>query len=215
MDLDRWAPAPTWRGTAAFVIASGPSLTQEVCDKIRGHNAIVINATFRLAPWAPIWFFTDGGFYEKYWDAVEAWPHKIVTLSKAAKRDLGDRVDLLNAEGDPSMPLLDFPPPGYHAVAQGRTSGHTAVSVAVAHRPALLGLIGFDMRVVDGREHHHAEYKGPRDISVYDSDYVPAFAGWDAAALRAGVKIWNCTPGSAVKEFEFADVDEVIACAHS
>jgi hypothetical protein len=200
---------------AAFVIASGPSLTRDVCDKIRGHNAIVVNASFRLAPWAPILFFTDSSFYEQYWDAVEAWNGEIVTLSKAAKRDLSDRVQLLASEGDPSLPLLDFPPAGAPAVAQGRTSGHTATSVAVAHRPAHLGLVGFDMRVVDGREHHHAEYKGPRDLDVYASDYVPAFVGWNAAALRAGVKIWNCTPGSAVNEFEFADVDEVIACARS
>jgi hypothetical protein len=196
------------------VIASGPTLTREVCDKLRGQNAIVVNASFRLAPWAPIWFFTDGSFYEQYWDAVEAWNGEIVTLSKAAKRDLGDRVKLLAAQGDPSLPLLDFPPAG-SAVAQGRTSGHTAISIGVGHRPEHLGLVGFDMRTVDGREHHHAEYNGPRDLGVYASDYVPAFAGWNAAALRVGVKIWNCTPGSAVNEFEFADVDEVIACAHS
>ncbi|RVD44205.1 hypothetical protein EN742_02960 [Mesorhizobium sp. M4A.F.Ca.ET.020.02.1.1] len=204
-----------WRGTTAFVIASGPSLNLAVCDKVKGFNAIVVNASFRLAPWAPIWFFTDGSFYEDYWDAIEAWQGEIVTLSKAAKQDLGDRVHLLSAEGDPSLRLREFPLAGYHSVAQGRTSGHTAVSVAVAHRPAHLGLVGFDMQVVDGREHHHDEYAGPRDLGVYASDYVPAFAGWNAAALRAGVKIWNCTPGSAVKEFEFADVDEVIACAHS
>jgi hypothetical protein len=62
---DYWTPEPWWIGQTAFVLASGPSLTQEVCDKVMGRNAIVVNMSFRLAPWAPIWYFTDGGDLRK------------------------------------------------------------------------------------------------------------------------------------------------------
>lgn len=76
-----------------------------------------------------------------------------------------------------------------------------------------IALVGFDMRIVDGREHHHVEYGGPRDTGIYDREFVPAFAGWNADALKAGVEIVNCTPGSAVTEFPFADLDEVVGCS--
>ena len=47
---------PDWSGKTAIVIASGPSLTDEQCNAARatGFDTIVVNATFRRAPWANI-----------------------------------------------------------------------------------------------------------------------------------------------------------------
>ncbi len=209
---DYWTPEPFWKGEDVFVLASGPSLTQDVCDKIKGRNAIVINASFALAPWARVWYFTDGHIYEKYREQVFAWPGDIVTMSKAAKAELNKRVKRVQGRGDPSLPMGEFPPLGSPVIWQGRSSGHTAISLAIALGAKRVMLLGYDCRIVDGREHHHAEYAGPRDHEIYAREFVPAYAGWNAAALRAGVEILNCTEGSAVNEFPFADLDEVLAC---
>jgi hypothetical protein len=62
------------------------------------------------------------------------------------------------------------------------------------------------------REHHHSEYvMKPRDLFIYESDFIPAFRGWHAAAREIGCEIVNCTPGSAIPEFPFRDLDEVLA----
>lgn len=215
METEFWTPEPWWRGRTVFVMASGPSLTHEVCNKVRGHPAIVVNASVMLAPLAPVWFFTDSSFYEAHRELVAAWPGEVITMSKAAKRELGDRVKRVKGEGDPSLPFATFPPLGSEVIRQGRTSGHTSIALAIALGASRVTLLGFDMRVVDGREHCHTEYSGDRDLSLYAADYVPAFAGWRAAAERASVDIVNCTPGSAITEFRFADLDEVVACARS
>lgn len=212
---DFWTPEPLFWGETVFVLASGPSLTQDVCDKVKGHKAIVVNASYKLAPWAPVWYFTDGHIYEKYTDDVLSWPGEIVTMSVTAKEELDQGVKRVKGEGDPAFPFVSFPPVGHHAIRQGRSSGHTAVSLAIALGASRVPLLGFDMRVVDGREHHHDEHKGPRDHEQYAREFVPAFAGWNAAALASGVEIYMCTPGSAVTEFPFAALDEVLSCAQS
>jgi hypothetical protein len=66
-------------------------------------------------------------------------------------------------------------------------------------------LVGYDMRVVDGREHHHAEYSGPRDLDQYAREFVPAFNGWRAAAEAVGAEIVNATPGRRCRNFRFVD----------
>ncbi len=215
-EFEYWTPEPCWRGETVFVLASGPSLTQAICDKVRARNAIVINKSFRLAPWARVWFFTDSSIYEAHRDDVKAWPGEIITMSRTAKRELNKAVKRVKGEGDPAFPFLRFPPLGHPAIRQGRSSGHTAISLAIALGASRVALLGFDMRFVDGREHHHSEYTGPRDPDLYQREFVPAFAGWNAAAVASGVSIVNCTPGSAVTEFPFVDLDEVLAsCARS
>ena len=120
-----------------------------------------------------------------------------------------DKILRVKGEGDPVFPP-DF---ASRPIQQGRSSGHTAIALAIALGASVVVLLGYDMRVVDGREHHHAEYTEPRDLEQYERDFVPAFAGWDEAALKVGVQVFNCTPGSALLEFPFRNLDDVLACA--
>ncbi len=209
MSGEFWTPEPIFAGQTVFCLASGPSLTPEICERIRGRPALAINSSCMLAPWADL-YFTDSSWYEARREIVANWPGRVFSMSKTAKRELPDKVLKIKGEGDPRLFRGDFPPLGSPVIRQGRTSGHTGISLAIALGASTTGLLGYDMRPVDGREHCHAEYKGNRDLSVYATDYVPAFAGWDAAAKAAGAKILNCTPGSAITEFEFADLDEVL-----
>jgi len=209
---DYWTPEPWWKGETFFVLASGPSLTREVCEKIRGQNAIVINASFRQAPWAPVWFFIDSSIYERYREFVKVWPGEVITMSRTAKRELNKRVKRVKGSGDPtSAATVRFPPVGSEAIRHGRNSGQTAIGLGIALGGTRCGLLGFDCRVVDVREHHHDDYVGTnRDLDVYAREFAPGYAGWRAAALAAGVEIFNCTPGSAIKEFPFASVDRML-----
>lgn len=206
-----WTPEPLFAGQTVFVLASGPSLTPEVCRKVEGRPSIVVNSSVLLAPWADVWFFTDSGVYDRHKNIVASFRGLVVTMSKKAKREMPDRVRRVQAEWMPG-----FPKAGTSPIRQGRSSGQTAIGLAVAMGAARIAGCGFDMRTVDGREHHHDEYAGrPRDLAVYDREFLPAFKGWHAAALSAGVEIVNCTPGSAVTEFPFATLDEVLSCARS
>jgi hypothetical protein len=208
---DYWTPAPIWSGQTAHVIASGPSATPEVIERLRGQNVVVVNSTVLSAPWAPVWFFQDTGvvFQNRSTiarvsrDGVDmaafaaGFSGLVVTTSRRVKAAMPS-VRLVKA---PSM-KKGFPPPGSAEIRSGRSSGQTAISVSVGMGAVRVELHGFDMRVVDGREHHHREYEArQRNLTVYERHFLPAFTGWNAQAIAAGVMIVNATPGSALREF--------------
>jgi hypothetical protein len=221
-----WTPEVLFRGETVVCIASGPSLTQDICDRIGRAQAdglcrsIVVNSSCRLAPWSDVLFFTDNGWFEQRRELVANWPGLVVSMSRLAKREMPDKVRRVKGVGDPSWPPrlpgmpkhLGFPKPGTQ-LHQGRNSGNTAVSLAIAMGAARVLMVGYDCRIVGGREHHHDEYKGPRDLAIYENEFAKAFNGWNEAAQNSGVAILNCTPGSAITEFPFADLSEELACS--
>lgn len=238
-----WTPELLFLGETVVCIASGPSLTPEVCERIRAAQTegkcrvIVVNSSCTLAPWADVLFFTDSGWYDARKELVARWPGLVVTMSRQAARELNapgmplhmGRLRVLRVKGcgDPDSPprvrvapgvlpkVPGFPDLGSPEIQQGRNSGNTAVSLAIAMGAKTVLMVGYDCRLVGGREHFHSEYKGPRDLSLYDNEFKRAFNGWNEAARASGVEILNCTPGSAITEFKFANLDEVLSCAAS
>jgi hypothetical protein len=210
-EFEFWTPEPLFRGETVFCLASGPSLTQAIADKVKGRRTIVVNTSVNLAPWADVLFFTDSGWYEPRRDLVAGFEGLVISMSRTAKREKPDKVKRVQGIGDPTMgPGGGFPPQGAPGIRQGRSSGHTAIALAIALGASRVVLVGYDMRVVDGREHCHGEYTGPRDLDQYAREFVPAFAGWHADAEAVGVEILNATPNSAVTEFRMVDLKEVL-----
>ncbi len=221
-----WTPEPLFTGETGFVLARGPSLTHAIANQVRGRAAIVVNSSYLLAPWAPVLFFTDNGWYMAHRKVVEEWPGLVVTVSRMAKRELDDpknerttpRILRTKMHGDPTAPRWPpgmpktpgFPPVGSGLVKQGRNSGNTAVALAAAMGAARIALLGFDCQVVNGREHHHNDYTGGRDLTIYTTEFQKAFDGWCEAGINSGVEIVNCTHGSAIKEFPFVRLEEVL-----
>lgn len=207
-ELEYWSPEPLFKGETIFCLASGPSLTAEVCDQVGGRCTIAVNSSAVLAPCASVLFFTDSSWYEQRRELVANWAGLVMSMSKTAKRELPDKVKRVKGEGDPDTPPNFDRGPG--AIQQGRSSGHTAVSLAIALGASRVVLLGYDMRFVEGREHFHGEYKGPRDVAIYQRDFIPGFAGWNEAARVAGAEIVNATEGSALKEFPIVQLGEIL-----
>lgn len=212
---DYWTPEPIWSGQQAHILASGPSATPDLIESLRGGNVIVINSTVLSAPWAPVWFFQDwaavldrvrGQFVPRLSrDGIDmaaraaSFAGLAVTTAWRAKEAV-PQLRLVR-----SQRMAAFLPSGSPVIRHGRSSGQTAIALAIAFGATRIDLHGFDMRAVDGREHHHREYEGrQRDVSIYARDFLPAFHGWHAAALAVGVSIVNATPGSALREFPLA-----------
>lgn len=218
-DIPFWAPEPIFDRQTVYCLASGPSLTREVADLVKGRPTIVVNSSAGVAPWATVLFFTDCSWYEPRRQLVADWPGHVMTMCKTAKRELGEKAWLLKTCGDPDLPC-EFPAVGSGLVRQGRSSGHTAISAAIACAAPRVVLVGYDCRVVGGREHCHDEYlvngrltyanerEDPRwnNKREYSTVFVRGYQGWNAAAARAGVQILNATPGSAITEFPFVDL---------
>lgn len=217
-----WFAEPIFAGQTVFCLASGPSLVDQAA-LVRGRPTIVVNSSVILAPWASALFFTDCSWYEPRRQLVADFGGLVFSMCRVAKRELPDKVKRIRTCGDPDLPC-EFPPAGSGQVRQGRSSGHTAISIAIAGGAACAVLVGYDCRVVAGREHCHDDYlvDGRREYAVekddprwnnkydYASVFVPGYAGWKEAAARAGTKILNATPGSAITEFDQVDLVDML-----
>lgn len=199
-----WTPPPIWTGATAFCLAGGPSLRGADLETLRGRHVIAVNSSCHIAPWAEILFFTDNSWFEQHEAIVAGWPGEVVTCSRAAKVKWPDRVKRIHAET-----RADFPPPGSPIIRQGRSSGHTAVALAIALGAARVVLLGYDMRIVEGRSHHHDDYRC-RDGAVYSGEFIPGFDGWAETAARIGAEILNATPGSALTQFPMIGIEAVL-----
>lgn len=178
-----WTPEPLLAGETVFLLAGGPSLMLETADRLRGRRVMVINSSYRLAPWADFLFFMDLPWFQRRREIVEAWPGMAITTSVDAKL---------------AMPRLRLVP------LDGASSGHSAIQLAFAMCAARIVLLGYDMRKINGRSHHHDEYD-TEDPQMFVT-FLRYFAGWSALYPN----VINCTPGSALTEFPTAALDDVL-----
>jgi len=197
-----WQPYEIFPGRTAFLLGGGPSLTAGQVERIRGHGVVfAINSSAKLCPWADVLYFTDCNWFEDNRALVMDWPGIVVTASRLAKAEAPDRLLRVDLDERP-----DFAGPGLKC---GRSSGHIALSLAIALGCKRVVLLGYDMRIVDGRSHFHTEYP-TQDDKMYAQEFVRGFSRWNAAAERAGVEVLNATPGSALLEFPMVTLDEVL-----
>ena len=191
-------------GGTVFILGGGASLRGFDFGRLRGRHVIAINALGHDAPFADILYFRD-----RLWlkDAsnlalVSNWSGMVVT--ECRHNSIPDHVHRIAAQPMEHFTVNRSPIKG------GRSSGHTAVGLAVGVGFKTLMLLGFDCRLVDGRSHSHDRYRAA-DPSLYRNAFLPAWRGWRGAAERIGARIINATPGSAIDEFERAAVEEVLA----
>jgi hypothetical protein len=197
-----WRPGEIWAGERCFVIGGGPSLLSERLDGLSGERVIVVNGAGALMPDADILFFNDSGWLQKHEALVCRWPGTVVTSSTRRLR-LPATVERVATQAG-----RGFPPKGGGMIKWGPSSGHRAVATAVMLGARWVGLLGFDMREVEGRTHFHDEYRN--HPARYSDLFLPGFLGWARAAAEAGVEIVNLTQGSALKEFPMATLREVL-----
>lgn len=203
-----WTPDLRWTGETAFILGSGPSLSKDDVELLRGRHVIVVNGSYNICPWGEVLFFMDNQWFRDRKELIKNWPGLVVSYSRVAKLELPDIVHRILTD---TMPT--FPTPGSPKVRHGNNSGQTGLSLAIAMGATTIVLLGFDMKTGDdGHTHCHDEYgvPGEKDKRVYNRLFIPFFRGWNADAKAIGVTILNATPGSALTEFPMIDLREFL-----
>ncbi len=191
-------------GQTVFVCGSGPSLTADVADSLRGRPVVTVNSSMLLTPSADVLFFTDNSWFEPRMAAVAGFGGRVVTTNSHSAKAMPEKVERMPVAWMPS-----FAESGSGNLRQGRSSGQTAISLARTFGASRVVLCGFDMRFVGTQEHCHDDYSRVPEPGLY-ATFVAAFAGWDADARTAGFEIVNATPGSALTEFPYVDLGDML-----
>lgn len=203
---DRYLVAePIWRGLTAVVAATGPSLTVDQLDRVRGRaKVIVVSDAWRLAPWADVLYSCDAKWWHHHRDAQSFQGMKVglsdcitfpdVRLMRHRKRDDVKGID----------PGQGFDPdPAY--LATGANSGYQAVHLAAHFAAARVVLLGFDMR----GSHFFGDHPPSLKRDAPFATWIERFRTLAKPLTERGIEVLNCTPGSALDAFPTANLDEV------
>jgi hypothetical protein len=191
------------------VVASGPSAGNIDVGLARGASpVIVINESWRRAPWADVLYACDHAWWRHRAGVPEFRGVKIAGDRRASNEGWGvlavrvRRVDTM-VFGEPDV-----------VGRGGGASGFQAVNLAVNRGAHRILLVGFDM--LPGRRHWHPDHSGrlrnPTDhlLRLWASALDRA-----AEPLRArGVEVVNCSPTSALTAYPQIEFKEAVRCAN-
>lgn len=188
-----------WSGKPVIVAASGPSLPASVDDcLLSGLPIIAVNDAYRLLPSADILYACDYEWWAVHAEATKGFKGERWTSHDKSREDPPEGLRIV-----PGIHSLDFAFDG-DAIAYGNNSGFQAVNLAFMWGASEVYLVGFDMRAVKGKAHFFGDHPKPlRNARAYAS-FINAFTH-AAKALPPDRKIFNCTPGSALRCFPFAE----------
>lgn len=196
---------PDWRYCRVVIIASGPSLTEEQCAQVASwyaqshtHKVVAINTSFRRAPFADMLYACD----TKWWDAYYEEVIRVVTPTTllftqdkpaAQKYELG-YIASVSARGLSRKPGL---------IHQGMSSGFQAINLAFLAGVRDFVLLGYDCRGT----HWHGDHPPPLKANLPHARWIEHFAVLARDLREEGVRILNCSPGTAIPEATFPRAD--------
>lgn len=181
-------------GQTVAIVAAGPSATREDVDycRSRGWHVWAVNTSYTFG--CDSVYACDYRWWQRYHSDVmvqDRW-----TWSERAAAEFG----LRHVRG------VDAP--GFSGrsdrVHTGGNSGFQCLNLVVLMGAARIVLLGYDMRHVEGRKHWHADH--PKGFANPRSGFLAECAARFDAIQPLGCEVLNCTPGSAIRRFPFAEL---------
>lgn len=181
-----------WPGETVVCIASGPSLTQEDCDFVRGKaRVIVVNTSYQRAPWADALYACDEIWWRWHKGVPEFQGLKFAMNRTAARWPGVTVLKNLGADG------LSLNPTG---LKHGKNSGYAAIGLAVLLGASRILLLGYDMqRGPHGEAHWHPNHPNHRENPF--PQWLRLFGTLVAPLQQARVEVINCTRRTALECF--------------
>lgn len=183
-----------------FIIGGGPSVAETNLDLIKKEFVIGVNEAFRLGKWVDLWMFGDSDLFKTHREDIEKWPNRIVSCAGATRRH--KKIEYYNRCKKHNICYEH----GNLAWPSGSAnSGATAINLAIKEGFDSVVLIGFDMKVVNGKHHYHDYYKKqPRDDA-----YERFMLHFEDIAKEAKVEILNANPDSALPFFPKINLEDL------
>lgn len=197
-----WVIPPMFAGQTVAVLASGPSMSQAVADRVRHLPRIAINSTYRLAPDADVIYASDSMWWQQNPDALRS--TGIKACVEAVPNIAPNVPEIVRVLRNTGRDGLDQHP---GCVRTLNNSGGVGIQIAMHARAARVLLLGFDMR----GGHWHPQHErplgnpGPQLLARW-IQHMERFA----RALPSTVEVLNCTPGSAMRGFPMVSLDEAL-----
>ena len=195
-----WSVPRMWEGQTVAILASGPSMSQSVADKVRHLPCITVNTTYKLAPWAAVIYAHDAAWWRLHADALALPGLKVggepvpgvLTLKKTG---------VMGFDPNPSCMRV------------GGNSGYQALHLAIQAGASRILLLGYDMTGGHWHGQHPAQLGNPAE-GAYQR-WLPRFDTLIPAIEDRYVDVVNCTPGSKLTCFRMMPLESALARVES
>lgn len=203
-----------------IVAASGPSLDVKVARTCRfarwlnGWRVLAVNDAWRLMPFADALYACDRNWWTLHkgvpsfegekWTTHETDPRGQHVNDKSA---IADQYGLRCVRGSDGDGFSTDP----GVIHYGSNSGYQAINLALLRGATKVVLVGFDMRVVDGKRHFFGDHPAPLSN---ETTYEQFRGFFERAAKFCTTPIVNATPGSALKGFPLMPLEEALRDEH-
>jgi hypothetical protein len=225
MLLQGGAVTPAWSGKAVVCIATGPSLTDAQIELVRvarvadAVRVIVVNDAYLVAPFADVLYYADQKWRGWQVSGIErVWPWRkfaAVEVREAFAAFRGQRCSVSRKTSNgPKLHedteylrilLSDSLSTDRTGLATGTNSGHQALNIAALSGAKLVLLLGYDAGRKGAVKHAFGEH--PDKTEPPYSAMLRAMKTTQGPLRQMGVRVVNCTPGSAIECFERGNLE--------
>ena len=192
-----------YKNKKAILIATGPSLTEEVIETIRPYKDDFVifgcNDSYKVVDFLDFHYACDNKWWEFHYDTFkEKYPH-LQAWTQA--KEYQDKLTII--KGKPAKGLsLDS-----SLIHWGSNSGYQLLNIAFLMGCSKFILVGYNMQAIKGKKHYFGEH--PPGLSK-NSPYNKFVAAFNTIQPEIKELIINCTPNSALKMFKQKDLREVL-----
>lgn len=226
-----WTVPRMWAGCTAFIIGGGSSLnstglewskvtSQQILDKINldlksirdkrktnlsSARAIGVNDAFLLGDWVDVCWFGDTRWYDWNRPKLLDFPNIKACCCPALGKPPRPGIKVLKRINVPGLTR------DAQSVSWNRSSGSSAISLAVHFGVKRIVLLGFDMDTKRGAHNWHSNHKvkGHSPTSPY-SRFLKPFDAIAKDAKDMGVEIVNCNMDSKITQFPKMPLTEAV-----
>lgn len=202
---------PDWATRAVVVIASGPSLTADDCQRVmmcRANGVVrvvsVSNAWKLTAKWADVYFAADRRYWSTYFNQMRAagiFREEMYTSCVAASAL--HKINRIRAANQPGL--------GLTGLNTGGNSGYMGINLAYLFGARRIILLGFDMQAgPDGAKHFDGSHPPGLSQCMPFNEWLHRFKKLADDLSKNGVTVLNCTRRTALLDFELARLEDAL-----
>ena len=205
-EIQLWSIPELWPGSTVFIIGGGPSLMGMNLEPLKDKRVIGTNVAFLKYPWVDVTFFGDCGFRATVFDQLWRWRGLKITCCDARTASGWNDVRVVGR----SRKRFGIEHENRSKISWNGNTGASAINLAWWLGARTVVLLGFDMRPVGEQHNWHDFYpKRGRNFNPYRNH----MKGWPhiaADAAQIGLSVCNATPDSAIQEFPYVPLEELI-----
>lgn len=196
------------------IVGGGPSLVDFDFSLLDNDKFFVVALNYAYKRVRPDWLhFADMVMFDKHWREIVLLECPKSTCAHVDENDMVSAKSYWDAVGVRYFPNftrnadLDM---GDNNHVCGSNSGHQALNIVAKYGAKEVYLLGFDMQSVAGKAEWHDVYHAdniqtPKSLDDQAAIWREKFATTIPFLEQHNIKVYNSTPNSALKCFEFRD----------